>query len=160
MAVFDVTTNIKQTVSGRTAVRANLDVSTGAGELGRAVGQAGLQAVSIISGIRQKRQQMTDATSSVSAQRIRDKATLDFQTFKLTNPQETWEEFRLKQAGEVGQEIGVLDFSDEQRVIQQAKSQSYTEVETARALRDATLQLRKDTIDALTESLVEAFPIE
>jgi len=135
-------------------VRADIDVRTGAGELAQTVSGA---AISFVSQIRRKRQEMTDATSSVTAQGLRDTATIEFDTFKLTNPQETWEDFRRKQTEQIAQQVSQLSFSDRMRAIQQAKSESYSDIEPARALRDATLQLRTDTIDALTGSITAAF---
>lgn len=140
-----------------TAVRADIDVRTGEGAVGTAIGQAIVLGGKMLLEIRKRRQQMTDAVSSVTADKLRQVADAEFDTFKLTNPQETWEDFRKKQAETISQKIAGLQFSNEAQIIQQAKSATYSEVSVARAITDATLQLRTDTIGALTENMVEAF---
>lgn len=148
------------------AVRADIDVRTG--DVGAAIGQGAV----LLAGqairekkrqdedrrrIEEKRRQMQDANSAVIATKLRDTATIEFETFKLTNPQETWEQFRTKQAGEVANKIGELDFSSNAAETQRLKSEAYTFVETARSLTQATRQLRIDTIAAQTEAMVDAF---
>ncbi len=107
--------------------------------------------------IREKRQQMSDANNSVLATKVRKQKDTEFATFKLTNPQETWEKFRAEQTEQAAGEVDALPFSDDARERERFKSVSYTDVETAQALTDATRQLRTDTIDAQTEALTEAF---
>ncbi len=154
MARFDIQrAPEKLGVVPTTAVRANLDVSTGGAALGQAIAGAGLA----LQQIRQKRQQMTDGNSSVEADRLRSLADEEFKQFKLVNPQETWENERLKQTVGVGEEVAKLNFSPNALSAERQKSKTYSDVSTARALTDATFQLRKDTIDAQTESLVGAF---
>ncbi|KKL91423.1 hypothetical protein LCGC14_1894840 [marine sediment metagenome] len=140
-----------------TATRANIDVRTGAGAVGQAIGRAALTGASIIQEIHRKRQQMQDANSDVVASKLRQTADAEFRTFKLTNPQETWEPFRMQQTERVGAEIGKLQFSPNALALQQSKSQLYSSVENAQALTDATRQLRTDTIDAQTEALTDDF---
>lgn len=147
-----------------TAVRADIDVRTGEGAVGAAIGQAVLatarefQKKSAREGaIELKRRQMTDANSSVAASKLRQIADAEFETFKLTNPQGTWEKFRSEQTTKVGQEVASLNFSPDALTREQVKSTAYTDVETARALTDATRQLREDTIAAQTEALTDAF---
>ncbi len=148
------------------AVRANIDVRTA--DVGAAIGQGAVQLASQAiqkkkredegrRRIEEKRRQMQDANSAVVATKLRDTATVEFGTFKLTNPQETWEAFRTKQAGDVATKIGELDFSPDAAETQRVKSEAYTSVETAKSLTQATRQLRTDTIAAQTESMVDAF---
>ncbi len=150
------------------AVRANIDVRTGEGAVGAAIGQGIVQLTRQAlqekkrrdehrRRIEEKRRQMQDANSAVTANKLRDTATIEFETFKLTNPQETWEPFRIKQAGDVATQIGGLDFSPDAAETQRLKSEAYTSTETARSLTQATRQLRTDTIAALTESMVDSF---
>ena len=140
-----------------TAVRADIDVRTGEGAVGAAIGQGLLAGAEILSRIQQKRQQMTDANSAVVANKLRQTADTEYETFKLTNPQETWQPFRQKQTQGVGEEVAKLNFSPNALVAQRIKSEAYSETQTARALTDATRQLRTDTIQAQTEALVDAF---
>ena len=151
-----------------TAVRANIDTRTGEGEVGAAIGQGALQLTEQAirkekvkaeqrRRIEEKRRQMQDANSGVIANKLRDTADTEFETFKLTNPQETWEAERQRQATEVGEQIGQLDFSPDAAGTQALKSEAYTEVESARALTQATRQLRTDTIASLSESMTDAF---
>ena len=100
---------------------------------------------------------MTDANSAVEADGLRTLADEEYKQFKATNPQETWEDFRRKQTEEVAQNVSQLSFSNKARTRQQVRSQSYSEISTARALTDSTLQLREDTIETLTENLTDAF---
>lgn len=150
------------------AVRANIDVRTGEGAVGAAIGRGVIQLTQQAiqkkkrkdeqrRRIEEKRRQMQDANSAVVANKLRDTATTEFETFKLTNSQETWEQFRTKQAGDVATKIGELDFSPDAAETQRLKSESYTSVETAKSLTQATRQLRKDTIAAQTEAMVDAF---
>ncbi len=150
------------------AVRANIDVRTGEGAVGAAIGQGAIQLTRQAiqekkrrdeqrRRIEEKRRQMQDANSAVTANKLRDTATIEFETFKLTNSQETWEPFRIKQAADVATQIGELDFSPNAAETQRLKSEAYTSVETARSLTQATRQLRTDTIAAQTEAMVDAF---
>lgn len=107
--------------------------------------------------IAEKRQQMMDANFSVQAKKIRDLADEEFRQFKVVNPQETWEDFRRRQTEKVGEEVGKLQFSPDALVKETIKSEAYADVETAKALTDSTLQLRKDTIEAQSEALTDAF---
>ena len=143
-----------------TAVRANVNVRTGEEAIGRAV--AGLGGAIAgegqrLNAIRAKRQQMTDANSSVQADKLRQVADEEYKQFKATNPQETWEDFRTKQTEKVGEEVASLLFSNSTLEQQRIKSEQYSDVSSARALTDATLQLRKDTIDTQSEALTDAF---
>ena len=148
------------------AVRANIDVRTG--DVGAAIGQGVVQLAGLAlkkkkrqdenrRRIEEKRRQMQDANSAVVANKLRDTATTEFETFKLTNPQETWEQFRIKQTEEVATQIGELDFSPDAAETQRVKSEAYTSVETAKSLTQATRQLREDTIAAQTKAMTEAF---
>ncbi len=175
MAKFPITTTKRTAVSGATAVRANVSTDTAAGAVSAAIRQGAGQ----IAGTLQRdaaqqaaadeknrqdrerilaaRRKMMDSNSAVTATKLRQKADADFETFKLTNPQETWEAERERQAADVGTQIGGLDFSPEAAETQGLKSEAYAEVETAKALSSATRQLRTDTIDAQSEAMVDAF---
>lgn len=134
-----------------------VDPSVGAGAPGAAVGQAVVAGLSIIQRIQQKRREMTDSNSIVQANALRNKADVGFETFKLNNPQETWQEFRVKQTQQVSNQVSGLDFSQEVLQSQNIRSKAYSKVSNARALGDATRQLRTDTIETQTTALVEAF---
>lgn len=157
----------ERTISGRgPSVRANINVRQG--DVGKAVGQGLILGGRILRFVKekerirlekiaQKRQQMMDANFGVQAKKLRDLADEEFDTYKLTNPQETWVEFRQKQTVKVAEEISKLPFSPDVLAKEQLKAEAYSEVSTAKALTDSTLQLRTDTIEALTESLTDAF---
>lgn len=137
---------------------------TGGAEVSGAIVEAGFAAVEAVAQkikrrqkIEAKRVKMQDANSSVLATKLRQQADADFETYKLTNPQETWEAFRVKQAESVGQEVAKLPFSDDALAAEQVKSQSYNDVEAAKALTASTRQLRTDTIDSQTEAMTNAF---
>ncbi len=168
MAEFPITTAREDLgFTPSTAVRANIDVSQGP-SVGAAVGQglvelaeAGLEKrkerLLREEKIREKRREMQDANSAVIASKLRKTADAEFGTYKLTNPQETWEKFRQEQTQKVSEEVAGLDFSPDALITEQVKSESYSIVQTAQALTAATRQLRQDTIDAQTESLTDAF---
>ncbi len=146
------------------AVRANIDTRTGAGIVGAGVGQTLIAGAGELqkgsarrAAIELKRQQMQDANSAVLANTLRKTADAEFETFKLTNPQETWEPERIRQTQEVSESVSMLNFSPDALVAQQIKSESYSDIEPAQALTDATRQLRTDTIQAQTQALVDAF---
>ena len=147
-----------------TAVRANIDTRTGAGAVGAAVGAALIAGAGELqkgsarrAAIEVKRREMQDANSAVLANTLRKTADAEFETFKLTNSQETWEEERIRQTQEVAESVSRLDFSPDALVAQQVKSDSYSDIETAQALTAATRQLRTDTIESQTQALVDAF---
>ena len=153
-----------------TAVRARegIRTDTAAGLTGEAVGQALLDVLKQVgvtkkeeSGRRKaielKRRQMMDDNMSVIAKQMRDTATITFNTFKLTNPQETWEPERIKQTQEIADGIAELDFSPDALLTENLKSSAYSSVESAKAFSDATRQLVKDTVEAQTQAMVDAF---
>ena len=133
--------------------RANMDVDTGAGDIGQAITGLG-QTLKLIN---DKREQMTDANSAVEADGIRALADQEFESYKLTNPQDTWVEFRQKQATDVSTKISQLKFSKDALSREMAKTQTYAKIGTASALTDATRQLRTDTIDAQYGAMVKSF---
>ena len=157
----------ERTVSGRgPSVRAKIDVRQG--DVGRAVGQGLIVGGRILRFVKekerlrlekiaQKRQEMMDANFGVQAKKLRNIADEEFKTYKFTNPQGTWVEFRQKQTTKVAEEISKLPFSPDILAKEQLKAEAYSEVSTAKALTDSTLQLRTDTIEALSESLTDAF---
>lgn len=171
MAKFE-TTSARQELgfSPATAVRANIDVSGQQGT-GAAIGQALVAGAGTLQEgaekkareaekrvrIEEKRRQMMDANSAVVANKLRQTADAEFETFKLTNPQETWEPFRIRQTQKVANDVAELDFSPNVLATQQLKSESYSDIQSAKALTAATRQLRTDTIEAQQESLVAAF---
>lgn len=138
-------------------VRANIDTRTGQGAVGAAVGQALVAGGQKALDIMEKRQQMTDANSNVTANKFRSVSDAEFEAFKLTNPQETWVTERERLNERVDGQIGSLEFSSIAGRLQQTKSQAISEVNSAEALTSATRQLRTDTIDALTNDMTAAF---
>ena len=148
--------------------RAGMRTDTATGLTGKVAGQALLDVLEQTGKARQqenerrkaiivKRRQMIDANAAVLADTLRKTADAEFQTFKLTNPEGTWEEERTRQTQQVADAVGALDFSPDALVMQQAKSVQYSNVETAQALTDATRQLRTDTIEAQTQAMIDAF---
>ncbi len=146
------------------SVRADIDVRQG--DVGGAIGEV------VIAGARelrrgserraiieQKRQEMMDANLSVRADKMRQLADEERKQFQAVNPQETWEEFTQKQTQEISQQVSALDFSPDALIAERLKSETYSAVSTAKSLTAATLQLRKDTVDAQTEAVVDAFRI-
>ena len=151
-------------VSPTRAVRANIDTRTGAGAVGAAIGGALIAGAGELqrgsarrAAIELKRREMMDDNMSVIAKKMRDTATITFNTFKRTNPQETWEPERIKQTQEVADAIAELGFSPDALVTETLKSNAYSSVESAKAFSDATEQLVEDTIQAQTQALVDAF---
>lgn len=138
-----------------TAVRApNMPFDVGTGG---ALGQLLIGGLTLGQNIYKKRQQMQDANSDVTATKLRQTADQEFETFKLTNPQETWEPFRIEQTERVAEDINKLTFSPDALILQQSKSEFYSATRNARALTEATRQLRDDTIEAQTNALIEDF---
>ncbi len=156
MGTFGITTARKRLgFTPSTAVTANIqapNLSTGA-----AIGQAAIGGANLVSGILEKRQQMTDANSNVTANKFRTVADEEFKAFKLTNPQETWVAERERLNERVSGQIGTLKFSSQASRLQQTKSQAVSALNSASALTDATRQLRTDTIDTLTSDMVSSF---
>lgn len=138
-----------------TSVRSGqLPVDVGSGA---AIGQAVIGLSKIGIAIHQKRQQMTDANNAVQANANRATADQEFRAFKSGNSQATWEAERIRQTRIVGEQNAKLQFSRAARQREEFKSSAYSQTESAKALADATLQLREDTIDALTNNMTAAF---
>lgn len=151
-----------------TRAPAGMRTDTAAGATGAVLGQTVLDILEQVGEKRQqqsatrkaieaKRRQMMDANSAVLADTLRRTADAQFETVKLTSPQETWQAQQLQLAENVAAEVGQLDFSPDALVAQRIKSAAYTSVKTAQALTDATRQLRTDTIEAQTQAMVDAF---
>lgn len=156
------------TPSTAVRARAGMRTDTAAGLTGEVAGQALLDVLKQVGVTRKeeskrrkaievKRRQMMDDNMSVIAKQMRDTATITFNTFKLTNPQETWEPERVKQTQEIADAIADLDFSSNALLAENLKSSAYSGVESAKAFNDATRQLVKDTIDAQIQAMVDAF---
>ena len=111
----------------------------------------------ILEAIREKKQQMVDGNNAVIIQKDIDLAEQEYLQYKINNPQETWEAFRINQAKELSEKPAKLPFSPDALVEQQLKVSSYGEVAVAKALTDSMYQLRTDTIDAQYNGLVDAF---
>jgi len=179
MGTFEVTTARRQLgFTPSTSAYANIDVRTGGGTMGSA-GQGILKGVSqfmaarekqkekmnaerakqqkILEAIREKKQQMVDANNAVIIQKDIDLAEQEFLQYKINNPQETWEAFRINQVKDLSEKPAKLPFSPDALVEQQLKVSSYGEVAVAKALTDSMYQLRTDTIDAQYNGLVDAF---
>lgn len=139
-----------------TSTPINLD-ARGTGGTGGAIGQALVAGLEIAQKIHQKRQQMTDANSNVTANGFRATADQEFEAYKLVNQQDTWVAERQRLDKRVDGEIGTLTFSKGAAQFQQTKSQAISQINSATALTSATRQLRVDTIDSLTSSMVSAF---
>ena len=122
-------------------------------DMGQGISQLGNQ----LYAIKEKLQQMTDSNSAVQAEGIRDLADQEFETYKLTNPQETWVPFREKQIADVQSRIGQLNFSENALAAQSVRMQSYAMTKTAIAFTDATKQLRSDTIDTQNNAVLDSF---
>lgn len=147
------------------AVQAPIRIDPSIGSAGAAVGQAVVAGLGFAQRIQQKRREMTDANSTVAAQQQRNLADEKFRQFKLLNPQETWTDERERLNTEATTAIDTLDFSEaarqRQNIIMNGTEETagYSEISNARALTDATRQLRTDTIETQTAALVEAFAI-
>ena len=142
------------TVSGQSGAA---PITADVGAPYRAIAGAGRDIYQLGQTIETKRKQMTDSNSAVQAQGIRDLADQEFETYKLSNPQETWVPFREKQLSDVQSHIGKLNFSQDAMVEQSVKSQAYSQKNMASAFTDSTRQLRTDTIDTQTNSVLNSF---
>lgn len=160
MATFEVTRARQELgFTPSTAVRANIDVRTGEGAVGQAIGQAGLQAISTVSKIQQRRQQMQDTRSNIDASSIIQNAINGNKAFRLTtNDTKAWavdlkERLTKAQAG-----INELDFSDDERVLANAKFQLKSQdaislsliAETGRDTETTRTQLKSDVVEQYT----------
>lgn len=156
--------------SPSTAVRANINVPSPPRPIGRDVANligniiGGVQRRNTLKqAIEIKNRKALDDNSSIAADAIRTTATQDFEAFKTTNPPESWEPERIRQANEITEQVATLNFSEEALEKQSAKSAAYLTVESAKAFADGTRKLRKTTIAVQTNGLTEKFrssPIE
>ena len=169
MAKFPITTARQELGFTPTrSVRANIDVRTGEGAVGEAIGQGALQLTKEHLArekvkteqrrrAEEKRQQMTDANSAVLAKGFRDTEDLRMSAFRDVNPQEDWEKETIRGAGEVATQVSELNGSDDFHVNQSVRSEVYSNVQAAKAFTASTRQLREDTTEALTGSMTAAF---
>lgn len=154
--------------TGNVAVRADIDVRTGEGAVGRALGQA---VIDIGTGLLRKSQRELELRQRLEAKNrknlddnnaavatgLRNTATELYEVFKETAQSEELEPFRIKQAQDLSEQIAGLNFSPEEQEKQRIKSLNYASVESTRAFGDATSKLKAQTITIQTNALIEAF---
>lgn len=161
-----------RTLPGTTGgVRAVLDVTTGEGAvagavagLGEAISGFGVQLAKkteterlreeIIAG---KRQQMLDTRSAITGASYITRAVQENLAFRLTNADtSTWEPDMQERLKRVGEQIGLLDMSNDARDLLQVRLEAQAEEAMAKTLVAATRQEVDDTKTAVIDNLIEA----
>ncbi len=147
-----------------TAVRANVDVSTAAGAVGQAVGQAGLEIAGQFKKesarketIRIKNRKNLDALSSRQADEKRKQIKSDIEIMKLNTPPEKWEEEAGKIVTAGNTEIAAFDFSPQEASKQQIISVSESKLVPEEALIDSSRAISAATITSAEEGLTDDF---
>ena len=166
MGTFSIQRSQRGITPASGSVRANINVDTGAGAVGVAVAELGITGRAVLKerqrkrdAIEIKRQEMTDGNSSALASSMRKNADEEFTTFKIVNPQETWQEERERINEKASESISKLQFSTNALITEQARSKAWAGLSQRKSVGDATRQLQKDTIDVQTNALLEAFRV-
>ncbi len=145
-------------VTPTVAVRADMDVRTGEGAVGAAIGQAVIAGVGIIQRIQQKRQQMLDTRSSITAGSFITTAINENIAFRNTNADtKTWAKDLQERLSGVESQIGTLDMSEDTRLLINAKFKAKSEEALSRSLIAETDQDKTDTRDAIIIDVVEQY---
>ena len=140
-------------VSGEAVGRGEIVGQQGLDSLGRDMSSLGTK----IQWLEEKRQQMTDANSSVTAEQYKKLDDAKYEQFKAVNPQEEWVGFRQQQAKDLVERVGQLNFSPAGRQQALLKADFDSQIAIAGAETDSLLQLKKDTIETQTSALAEAY---
>lgn len=156
----------KEVPSGRsTSVRAQLDVATGGGAIGRAlvglggtIADIGFDALDAQRRIEAKKQQLLDVTGEMEVDALMAVAKQDNKTFRQLNADtQTWTPDFVNKAKGVQDGIAGLNVSDDQRVRLNAKFQAWLNENTATTEFAAIRQLKIDTQEAATNNVIEGF---
>lgn len=145
-------------VTPATAVRFRGDTRTGEGLAGAAVGQAVVAGISTIQRIRQKRQDMLDTRSSITAGSFMTTAINENIAFRNTNADTmTWAKDLQERLSRAESQIGTLNMSDDTRLLINAKFQAKSQEALSRSLIAETDRDKIDTRDAITIDVVEQY---
>ncbi len=140
-----------------TAVRANIDVRTGEGQVGAAIGQGLLQVGQQVQRIQQKRRDMTDTRSAVTANSLVDEAVKENIAFRETNADTTtWPKDLQERLARAESRIGQLDFSDDRRILVNAQFQANSRGAFSNSLIAETRREADDTRGAVILDVTEA----
>jgi hypothetical protein len=159
MAKFPIQTARQELgVTPTTAVRFTGDARTGEGLVGQAIGQAALAGIGIIQRIRQRRQQMLDTRSSITADSLVTTAINENIAFRSTNADtKTWPNDLQERLKAVETQIGALDMSDDARLLVNTKFQAKSEEALSRSLIAETDRDKTDTREAIISDVVEQY---
>ena len=157
MAKFPITTARQELgVTPTTAVRANIDVRTG--DVGAAIGQAVLFGIGTIQKIQQKRQDMLDTRSLITAGSFITTAINENIAFRSTNADTmTWAKDLQERLSSAETQIGALDMSEDARLLVNAKFQAKSQDALSRSLIAETDRDREDTRAAIIADVVEQY---
>lgn len=157
MAKFPIQTARQELgVTPTTAVRFTGDTRTG--DIGGVVGQAALAGIGIIQRIRQKRQEMLDTRSSITAGSFITTAINENIAFRNTNADTmTWAKDLQERLSGAEKQITALDMSEDTRLLVNAKFQAKSEEALSRSLIAETDRDREDTRDAIISDVVEQY---
>ncbi len=140
-----------------TAVRADIDVRTGEGEIGAALGQAGLVTGKTIQRIQQKRQGMEDTRSAITANEFINTAIKENRAFRNVNADtKTWAKDLQERFNQAQTQIGSLSMSDDARLLLNARFQAAAQGALNNSLIAETDRETSDTRDAIIRDIVEA----
>ncbi len=147
-----------------TAVRADIDVRTGEGAVGAAVGQAGLAIAGQIressarkEAIRVRNRKNLDFLSSSLADELRKQRDSDITIMQGQTPPEKWEEESRKITTAFNNQITGLDFSPEASAKQQIISTSDLELVPEESFIASSRVISAATIKTAEESLTDAY---
>lgn len=166
MAKFPIQTARQELgVTPTTAVRFTGDTRTGEGLVGAAVGQAVLAGAGALlersarkRAIEEKRQEMLDTRSSITAGSFITTAINENIAFRSTNADtKTWAKDLQERLSGVESQIGALDMSEDTRLLIDAKFQAKSEEALSRSLIAETDRDRTDTRDAIISDVVEQY---
>ena len=145
-------------VTPTTAVRFTGDARTGEGLVGQAIGQTIISGIGIIQQIQQKRQDMLDTRSSITAGSFITTAINENIAFRNTNADTmTWAKDLQERLSRAESQISALGMSEDARLLVNAKFQAKSQGALSRSLIAETDRDREDTRATIIADVVEQY---
>ncbi len=157
MGTFETTTQTRLRVVPTKAVRADIDVRTGAGAVGQALGQGLLGVGAAGIELFKRRQDMEDTRSAVTANSLVKTVVDENRAFReTTTDTKAWAKDLQERLTRAESQIGTLPMSDDARALQGVKFQASSREATANSLVAETTREADDTRGAVILDVTES----
>lgn len=141
-----------------TAVRANIDVTTGEGAVGAAIGQGAIQVTQNVIAIRREQERMRDTRAQIDANALVTEAVNENKAFRNTNADTTtWGLDLDERLTGVESRIGALDLSDDARALVNTRFAAQSKTARSLSLIAETDRDKEDTRAAIINDVIEAY---